>query len=180
MELLISLPYILLPLSSQRFIASKMRVSQRLFVSLVRNIFEHITGLSVSATNVDMITETAMVMVNCRYSEPVIPDRKLTGTNTAHNTSEVADNTLELDTISFPAFGAGIPENKGKRTVVRNGRIYMEEIGQIFPHFVWINSHLATRDIKVNDVLLTSGRLLPEHTRLVLVIERRGIFDDGY
>lgn len=91
-----------------------------------------------------------------------------------------ADNTLELDTISFPAFGAGIPENKGKRTVVKNGRIYMEEIGQIFPHFVWINSHLATRDIKVNDVLLTSGRLLPEHTRLVLVIERRGIFDDGY
>lgn len=91
-----------------------------------------------------------------------------------------ADNTLELDTISFPAFGAGIPENKGKRTEIKNGRIYMEEIGQIFPRFVWINSHYATRDIKVNDVLVTSGRILPEHTRLVLVIERRGLFEDRY
>ena len=90
------------------------------------------------------------------------------------------DNTLELDMISFPAFGAGIPENKGKRTRVEKGRIYMEEIGQIFPHFVWINSHLATRDIKINDTLVTSGRLLPEHTRLVLVIERRGLFDAEY
>ena len=90
------------------------------------------------------------------------------------------DNTLELDAISFPAFGAGIPENKGKRTRIEKGRIYMEEIGQIFPHFVWINSHLATREIKVNDVLVTSGRILPEHTRLVLVIERRGLFDAEY
>lgn len=91
-----------------------------------------------------------------------------------------ADNTLELDSISFPAFGAGIPENKGKRTRIEKGRIYMEEIGQIFPHFVWINSNLFTREIKINDVLVTSGRILPEHTRLVLVIERRGLFDDGY
>lgn len=88
-----------------------------------------------------------------------------------------ADNTLELESISFPAFGAGIPENKGKRTRIKNGRIYMEEIGQIFPHFVWINSHFATREIKVNNQLVTSGQILPEHTRLVLVIERRGFFD---
>lgn len=91
-----------------------------------------------------------------------------------------ADNTLELDAISFPAFGAGIPENKGKRTRIEKGRIYMEEIGQIFPNFVWINSHLATRDIKVNEQLVTSGQILPEHTRLVLVIERRGLFESGY
>lgn len=91
-----------------------------------------------------------------------------------------ADNTLELDAISFPAFGAGIPENKGKRTRIEKGRIYMEEIGQIFPQFVWINSNMFTREIKINDVLVTSGRILPEHTRLVLVIERRGVFDDGY
>lgn len=90
------------------------------------------------------------------------------------------DNTLELDMISFPAFGAGIPENKGKRTRIEKGRIYMEEIGQIFPYFVWINSHLATRDIMVNGQLVTSGRLLPEHERLMLVVERRGIFDDRY
>ncbi len=90
------------------------------------------------------------------------------------------DNTLELDTISFPAFGAGIPENKGKRTRIERGRIYMEEIGQIFPQFVWINSNMFTREIKINDVLLTSGRILPEHTRLVLTIERRSVFDDGY
>lgn len=90
------------------------------------------------------------------------------------------DNALELDTISFPAFGAGIPENKGRRVRVEKGRIYMEEIGEVFPRFVWINSHLATREIKVNDVLVTSGRILPEHTRLVLVIERRGLLDAEY
>ncbi len=91
-----------------------------------------------------------------------------------------SDNTLELDAISFPAFGAGIPENKGKRTRVEKGRIYMEEIGQTFPEIVWINSNLFTREIKINEVLLTSGSILPDHTRLVLVIEKRGFFDDGY
>ncbi len=81
--------------------------------------------------------------------------------------------TLILDTISFPAFGAGIPENKGKSCRVENGMIYMEEIGQVFSEFSWINSHFATRDIKINGKVVTRGSLLPEHTRLRLVIERR-------
>lgn len=88
-----------------------------------------------------------------------------------------ANNTLVLDTICFPAFGAGIPENKGKKTRVENGMIYMDDIGQVFEQFDWINSHLATRDIKINDMLLTSGRLLPEHTRLTLKIEKRGLLN---
>ena len=83
------------------------------------------------------------------------------------------DGTLVLDTISFPAFGAGIPENKGKTCRVENGLIYMDDIGQEFDEFVWINSHYAVRDIKLNDVLITSGARLPEHTRLRLIIERR-------
>ncbi len=83
------------------------------------------------------------------------------------------DNTLILDTISFPAFGAGIPENKGKSCRVENGLIYMEDIGQEFDEFIWINSHYAVRDIRLNDVLLTSGEHLPEHTRLRLIIEGR-------
>lgn len=88
-----------------------------------------------------------------------------------------ANNTLVLDTICFPSFGAGIPENKGKKTRVENGMIYMDEIGQVFKQFDWINSHLATREIKINNMLLTSGRLLPEHTRLILKIEQRGFFN---
>lgn len=83
-------------------------------------------------------------------------------------------NTLVLDTIAFPAFGAGIPENKGKKVRIEKGMIYMDEIGQEFQQFDWINSHFATREIKLNDVLLTRGKDLPEHTRLILVIERRG------
>ena len=83
-----------------------------------------------------------------------------------------ADDTLVLDTISFPAFGAGIPEAKGTRVRVENGLIFMEGINQEFKQFDWINSHFATREIKLNDTLLTSGRELPEHKRLVLKIER--------
>lgn len=83
------------------------------------------------------------------------------------------DDTLILDTISFPAFGAGIPENKGKTCRIENGLIYMDDIGQEFDEFVWINSHYAVRDIKLNETLITSGERLPEHTRLRLRIERR-------
>lgn len=89
-----------------------------------------------------------------------------------------SDNSLVLDTISFPAFGAGIPENKGKKAWVdEKGNIYMDEIGQVFQRIDWLNSHYATRQIKLNDTLITSGRLLPEHTRLTLIIEKRGFFD---
>lgn len=87
------------------------------------------------------------------------------------------DNALVLDTISFPAFGAGIPENKGKTCRIEDGLIYMDEIGQEFDEFVWINSHYAVRDIKLNDALIASGNQLPEHTRLRLVIERRFFSD---
>ena len=91
------------------------------------------------------------------------------------------DHSLILDTISFPAFGAGIPENRGKKTWVdEKGNIFMDEIDQSFPRIDWINSHYATRKIKLNDELITSGRLLPEHTRLILVIEERGFFDGRF
>ena len=83
------------------------------------------------------------------------------------------DNSLVLDTISFPAFGAGIPENKGKVCRIENGLIYMDEIGQVFPEFDWINSHFATREIILNGQLISKGDMLPEHTRLRLVVERR-------
>lgn len=83
-------------------------------------------------------------------------------------------NTLILETISFPAFGAGIPANRGKKVRIENGLIYMEEINQEFEQFDWINSHFATRDIKINDKLLTSGNKLPEHTRMVLKITKGG------
>ena len=80
---------------------------------------------------------------------------------------------------SFPAFGAGIPEKRGTRTWIDGkGNIFMGGIDQKFPQIDWLNSHYATREIKLNDVLITSGRLLPEHTRLRLVIEKRG-FTDG-
>ena len=83
------------------------------------------------------------------------------------------DNSLVLDTISFPAFGAGIPENKGKVCRIENGLIYMDEIGQVFHEFNWINSHFATREIILNGQLISKGDRLPEHTRLRLVVERR-------
>lgn len=84
---------------------------------------------------------------------------------------------LILDTIAFPAFGAGIPENKGKTVEIKDGMIYMGEIGQVFHEFTWINSHFATRDIKLNGVLIAQGKTLPEHTRVNLAIMQRRYFD---
>ena len=84
------------------------------------------------------------------------------------------NNLLVLDKISFPAFGAGIPENKGKECYVKDGLIYMDKINQVFPRFVWLNSHFATKEIKLNNIHITSGEELPEHARLLLVIERKG------
>jgi hypothetical protein len=82
-----------------------------------------------------------------------------------------AQRTLVLDTITFPAFGAGIPEDKGKSCRVLDGLIYMEEIGQEFKELVWLNSHTATREIALDGVLVTRGSELPQHARLRLVIE---------
>ncbi|MDR3357618.1 MAG: DUF1850 domain-containing protein [Desulfovibrio sp.] len=79
---------------------------------------------------------------------------------------------LVLDSITFPAFGAGIPEDKGRVCHVRDGLIHMEEIGQIFTELVWLNSHTATRDILLDDRHVTRGSDLPHHARIRLLIEK--------
>jgi hypothetical protein len=81
---------------------------------------------------------------------------------------------LVLDSITFPAFGAGIPESKGSVIYIKDGLIHMEEIGQRFKELDWLNSDTATRDIKLGGVLITSGALLPHHKRLRLRVERDG------
>ena len=88
-----------------------------------------------------------------------------------------ASHDLILDTIAFPAFGAGIPENKGTKVWIDNGMIYMGNINQVFHEFTWINSHFATRDIKLNGQLIARGETLPEHTRVNLAIVKRRFFD---
>jgi hypothetical protein len=80
---------------------------------------------------------------------------------------------LILDAITFPAFGAGIPENKGRICYIKDGLIHMEEIDQLFDELVWLNSHTATRDIRLDGKLIARGRDLPQRTRLRLVVERR-------
>lgn len=82
------------------------------------------------------------------------------------------NSTLVLEAITFPAFGAGIPEDKGGTCRVENGLVHMEDIGQIFPELDWLNSHFATREIRLDDALVTRGSELPQHTRLRLRIER--------
>jgi hypothetical protein len=81
--------------------------------------------------------------------------------------------TLILDAITFPAFGAGIPEDKGRICYVKDGLIHMEEIGQVFKELHWLNSHTATRDIVLDGTLVTRGAELPQHARLRLIIEKK-------
>ena len=83
------------------------------------------------------------------------------------------NRSLILDMITFPAFGAGIPEDKGRISYVKNGVIHMEGIDQSFAELVWLNSHMATRELVLDGTLITRGSELPEHTRLRLVIEKR-------
>lgn len=83
------------------------------------------------------------------------------------------DRNLVLDSITFPAFGAGIPEDKGKNCYVKDGLIHMDEIDQVFPELVWLNSHTATRDILLNNALVARGSGLPHHVRLRLTIEEK-------
>ena len=85
------------------------------------------------------------------------------------------DLNLILDTISFTAFGAGIPHDKG-RVSIKDGVIYMSEINQKFTEFVWMNSPTATQEIRVAGEYVTRGSELPHHRRLVLTVERRNPF----
>jgi hypothetical protein len=88
------------------------------------------------------------------------------------------DNDLNLifDTISFPAFGAGIPQNKGSVCFIKDGLIYMSEINQKFKEFVWMNSPTATQEIRVAGEFVTRGSELPHNRRLVLTVKRRNPF----
>ena len=79
-----------------------------LFGSTGRRMSEHITGLNVKATTVERSTETTMVTVNWRYSCPVIPERKLTGTNTAASTNEVAMMAPTSPSMAFLVASYGL------------------------------------------------------------------------
>ena len=50
----------------------------------------HIAGVSVSATKPEIVTDTAIVIANCRYISPTRPPRNATGRNTAFSTSTIA------------------------------------------------------------------------------------------
>ena len=78
---------------------------------------------------------------------------------------------LILDAITFPAFGAGIPENKGRVCYVKDGLIHMEEIDQEFAEIVWLNSHTATQEITLDGKHVLRGSELPHHARMRLVVE---------
>ena len=82
------------------------------------------------------------------------------------------DCSLTLEAITFPAFGAGIPENKGTRCFIENGLIHMEGIAQRFEELVWLNSESATQEIRIGGRAFTRGSSLPHHKRLRLVVER--------
>jgi hypothetical protein len=82
------------------------------------------------------------------------------------------DLRLILDAITFPAFGAGIPENKGRICYVKDGLIHMEEIDQPFEELLWLNSHMATQEILIDGKYVARGSSLPQHTQLRLVIEK--------
>ena len=87
------------------------------------------------------------------------------------------DLNLILDTIRFPAFGAGIPQDKGTVCYIKDGFIYMSGINEKFTEFVWMNSPTATREIRVAGEYVARGSELPHNRRLVLNIKKRHFYE---
>ena len=57
-------------------------------------------GESVSALNAEIAIANAIVSENCLYRMPVVPGKKLTGTNTEISTSDVAMTALVTSRIA--------------------------------------------------------------------------------
>ncbi|MCI6153214.1 DUF1850 domain-containing protein [Fusobacterium perfoetens] len=83
------------------------------------------------------------------------------------------DNSLILKEISVAGFGAGIPENKGKVEIQKDGLIHMTNINQKFENIQWINSKTALVYISLNNKILINGYSLPHHELMKLEIRRR-------
>lgn len=86
----------------------------------------------------------------------------------------LSDNRLGLEEIRVAGFGAGIPENKGEMTV-KDGMIVMTNIGEIYDHIQWFNSHTALQYIALNDQVIIRGDEMPHHEALALEIKGRVI-----
>ncbi|MDR0627110.1 MAG: DUF1850 domain-containing protein [Bifidobacteriaceae bacterium] len=84
-----------------------------------------------------------------------------------------SDLDLVLDTIRFPAFGAGIPEAKGTDTWIEGGAIHMGGIDEPYAELVWINSSTATKDLTLDGAVIARGQDLPPGARLRLSIAPR-------
>jgi hypothetical protein len=82
------------------------------------------------------------------------------------------NNSLLLEKITVPAFGAGIPHNKGRVTRIENGFIVMDEIHEEFERIDWIHSQSALEFIMLNGEKMLLGEDLPHHATLTLKIEK--------
>ena len=67
----------------------------------------HSAGVSDSATKADSSVDTATVTANWRYSTPVMPPRKDTGTNTAVSTSATATTGAETSLMACTVAARG-------------------------------------------------------------------------
>lgn len=83
------------------------------------------------------------------------------------------NNKLLLKNIHIAGFGAGIPHNKGKTTVLDNGTIVMEDINEEFNEINWFHSQTAIDFIELNNNIIVNGVDLPHHETLRLKIEKR-------
>jgi len=82
------------------------------------------------------------------------------------------NHTLMLYSISFPSFGAGVPEDRGDAIRIEDGLIIMYEINDEFEEINWLNSHHFVQNITINGDIITTGADLPER-QLHMRIEKR-------
>ncbi len=81
-----------------------------------------------------------------------------------------ADQSFLLHTTAFPAFGAGIPANKGVVSIEEN-QVVMRAIDERFDHFAWIHSQTALTAITVAGEEFITGGSVDHHRQVTLSVK---------
>lgn len=89
------------------------------------------------------------------------------------------DGQFRLDAIAVGGYGAGIPAEMDVPTSIRDGLVWMEDIGSIFPQFSWITSSTYMKGLRLNGTEIFDFRSLPDASRIRgQIVTVRGIFTD--
>ncbi|MCT4619756.1 MAG: DUF1850 domain-containing protein [Marinisporobacter sp.] len=90
------------------------------------------------------------------------------------------DDKIILDYTRFKAFGAGVPDGAGKKTVVKDGWIYFLEINQPMPNLAYGISNFAKHTFYFKDQTLKLYEMVPNDHPVKIYTKRISILSYLY